>query len=125
MIRKLWIDSRQGIRATNDFTIELPLQDTTTQEQGCLVGQFSIPNVFSPVMHDYNDRLYFRVDGVDAANTIQVNVNDRFYWGYSSPGQQAWLNARGGHVHRRSACDGHGKRDNRRTRPWEHDRLAA
>ena len=42
-------------------------------------------------MRDYNDRLYFRVDGVDTANTIQVNVNDRFYWGYSSPGQQAWL----------------------------------
>ena len=80
-----------GRGSTNDFTVELPLQITTTKEQGCLVGQFSIPNVFSSVMERYNDRLYFRVDGVDTANTFQVNVNDRFYWGYSSPGQQTWL----------------------------------
>ncbi len=80
-----------GRGSTNDFTVELPLQINTTKEQGCLVGQFSIPNVFSSVMERYNDRLYFRVDGVDTANTIQVNVNDRFYWGYSSPGQQTWL----------------------------------
>ena len=91
MIRKLWIDSRQGVGATNDFTVELPLQVTTTKEQGCLVGQFSIPNVFSSVMRDYNDRLYFRVDGVNVDNTIQQNVNDRFYWGYRSNGQQTWL----------------------------------
>ena len=80
-----------GRGSTNDFTVELPLQINTTKEQGCLVGQFSIPNIFSSVMERYNDRLYFRVDGVDTANTIQVNVNDRFYWGYSSQGQQTWL----------------------------------
>ena len=91
MIRKLWIDSRQGVGSTNDFTVELPLQVTTTKEQGCLVGQFSIPNVFSSVMRDYCDRLYFRVDGVNVDNTIQQNVNDRFYWGYRSNGQQTWL----------------------------------
>ena len=91
MIRKLWIDSRQGVGATNDFTVELPLQVTTTKEQGCLIGQFSIPNVFSSVMRDYCDRLYFRVDGVNVDNTIQQNVNDRFYWGYRSNGQQTWL----------------------------------
>jgi hypothetical protein len=84
-------------------------KSTTTKEQGCLVGQFSIPNVFSSVMERYNDRLYFRVDGVDTANTIQVNVNDRFYWGYSSRGSRRGLYRRShGHVYRRAVGDGHG-----------------
>ena len=63
MMRGLWVDSRRGVGAAGGFTVELPLQVTTTEEQGCLVGQFSMPNVFSSVMRDYNDRLYFRVDG--------------------------------------------------------------
>jgi hypothetical protein len=90
-IKQLRLLCRLGIGSTNDFTIELPLQVNTTKEQGCVVGQFSMPNVFSSVMLNYNDRLYFRVDGVDLPNTIQASVNDRFYWGYSSQGRQTWL----------------------------------
>ena len=86
-IRKIYIDSKFGIGPPNDFTVELPLQITTTTEQGVVLGQFSIPNVFGSVMAGYNDRLYWRVDGVDAPQTIQTGVNDRFYWGWGD-GQQ-------------------------------------
>jgi hypothetical protein len=89
-IRKIYIDSRFGIGPPNDFTVELPLQVTTTKEQGLVLGQFSIPNVFGSVIAGYNDRLYWRVDGVNAPNTIQAGVNDRFYWGWDD-GQQHWV----------------------------------
>ena len=89
-IRKIYIDSRFGIGPPNDFTVELPLQVTTTKEQGLVLGQFSIPNVFGSVIAGYNDRLYWRVDGVNAPNTIQAGVNDRFYWGWDD-GQQNWV----------------------------------
>ena len=89
-IRKIYIDSRFGIGPPNDFTVELPLQVTTTKEQGLVLGQFSIPNVFGSVIAGYNDRLYWRVDGVNAPNTIQTGVNDRFYWGWDD-GQQNWV----------------------------------
>ena len=49
-IRKLYIDSRFGIGPPNDFTAELPLQVTTTNEQGLVLGRFSIPIVFGSVM---------------------------------------------------------------------------
>ena len=86
-IRKTYIDSRFGIGPPNDFTVELPLQITTTKEQGLVLGQFSIPNVFGSVIAGYNDRLYWRVDGMDTPRAIRTGVNDRFYWGWGD-GQQ-------------------------------------
>ena len=76
-IRKLYIDSRFGIGPPNDFTVELPLQVTTTKEQGLVLGQFSLPNVFGSVLAGTNDRHPWQVDGEETPHTTQKRGGTR------------------------------------------------
>ena len=62
-IRKLYIDSRIGCRGSpNDFTFLLPSAVPTTVDEGIVISQLNMPNLFQAIMQDFSDKLYFSLN---------------------------------------------------------------
>jgi hypothetical protein len=62
-IRKLYIDSRIGCTGNpSDFTFQLPSAVPTSVDEGIVISQLNMPNLFTTVMANFTDRLYFSLD---------------------------------------------------------------
>ena len=79
-IRKLYIDSRIGCRGSpNDFTFLVPSAVSTTVDEGIVISQLNMPNLFQTIMPNFSDKLYFSLNLADVSGQIVLNRNDRIY----------------------------------------------
>ena len=78
-IRKLYIDSLIGCVGTpSDFTFQLPAAVPTTVDEGIVIAQLNMPNLFATVMAGFTDRLYFSLNLQDQLGLV-TNTNNRIY----------------------------------------------
>ena len=78
-IRKLYIDSRIGCTGNpSDFTFQLPSAVPTTVDEGIVISQLNMPNLFTTVMADFSDRLYFSLNLQDQLGLV-TGLNNRIY----------------------------------------------
>ena len=78
-IRKLYIDSRIGCTGNpSDFTFQLPSAVPTTVYEGIVISQLNMPNLFTTVMADFSDRLYFSLNLQDQLGLV-TGLNNRIY----------------------------------------------
>jgi hypothetical protein len=78
-IRKLYIDSRIGCRGNpSDFTFLLPSAVPTTVDEGIVLSQLNMPNLFQTIMKDFSDKLYFSLNLQDQLGLV-TGTNNRIY----------------------------------------------
>ena len=78
-IRKLYIDSRIGCRGSPDnFTFIVPSAVSTTVDEGIVISQLNMPNLFQTIMQDFSDKLYFSLNLQDQLGLV-TGTNNRLY----------------------------------------------
>ena len=78
-IRKLYIDSRIGCRGSPDnFTFIVPSAVSTTVDEGIVISQLNMPNLFQTIMQDFSDKLYFSLNLQDQLGLV-TGTNNRIY----------------------------------------------
>jgi hypothetical protein len=76
-IRKLYIDSRIGCTGNpSDFTFQLPSAVPTSVDEGIVISQLNMPNLFTTVMANFTDRLYFSLNLQDQLGLV-TGLNNR------------------------------------------------
>ena len=78
-IRKLYIDSRIGCLGNpSDFTFLLPSAVPTSVDEGIVISQLNMPNLFQTIMKDFSDKLYFSLNLQDQLGLV-TGMNNRIY----------------------------------------------
>jgi hypothetical protein len=78
-IRKLYIDSRIGcLGSPNDFTFLVPSAVSTSVDEGIVISQLNMPNLFQTIMPNFSDKLYFSLNLQDQLGLV-TGTNNRLY----------------------------------------------
>ena len=78
-IRKFYIDSRIGCRGNpSDFTFLVPSAVPTSVDEGIVLSQLNMPNLFQTIMKDFSDKLYFSLNLQDQLGLV-TGTNNRIY----------------------------------------------
>ena len=76
-IRKLYIDSRIGcLGSPNDFTFLVQSAVSTSVDEGIVISQLNMPNLFQTIMQDFSDKLYFSLNLQDQLGLV-TGTNSR------------------------------------------------
>ena len=70
-LRRLYIDSRVGcIGNPSDFTFQLHSAVPTSVDEGMVISQLNMPNLFQTIMSDFSDKLYFPLNLQDQLGLV-------------------------------------------------------
>ena len=75
----LYSDSHRGCTGNpGDFTFQLHSAVPNSEDEGIVISQLNMPNLFTTVMANFTDRLYFSLNLQDQLGLV-TGTNNRLY----------------------------------------------